>query len=278
MSSTEPSGTPVGTSTTAGRRGRPAHAEQDGAGLLGHADRGVALRTQQGQHGQLGVGLGVGQQGGQPAHPALGGQHLAARRDRGLAVDGPDQGAALARDEPLRHLDDPHQVPQTRLGRHGRFQRPVGQFVAGHPDHDLFRPDGLGRERGPAEDQVGRPHQQHLVLEAAGLTFGGVDHHDRRLVLLVRGVDDRLQLAGERERRTAVAAQVDLVAHGHDVGVRQPRQPSEQIPVGLQVQPRVAVEPGRQPGGPDPHDRRGGRSRRTRVHPGVGGHRRSSPP
>src|SRR6478736_3891 len=47
-------------------------------------------------------------------------------------------------------------IPQTRLGRDGRLDRPVRQFVARDPDHDLFGADGLGHQRRAAEDEVGR--------------------------------------------------------------------------------------------------------------------------
>ena len=56
-------------------------------------------------------------------------------------------------------------------------------------------------------------------------------------------------------------------------------KPAEQVPVGLQVQPRVMVESSRQPGCSDPHDGRGGgASRGSRLHRRIGDHRRSSPP
>ena len=259
--------------------GGSAHTEQDGAGFLRHADRRITLGPEQREHGELREGLGVGQQRRQAVHAALGRERLTARRHRALPVDGPDQGAALSRDEPLRHFDDPHQVPQARLRGDGRIQRPVGQLVARHPDDDLLGPDRLRRQRGTGQDQVGRPHQEHLVLEASWLALGGVDHHDRRLTALARRVDDGLQLAGGRECRAAVTAQIDLLRHRDELGLRQPRQPAEQVPVGLQVQPRIPIEPSGHPGCSDPHDGRGGgASRGSRLHRRIGDHRRSSPP
>src|SRR6185437_98709 len=65
--------------------------------------------------------------------------------------------------------------------------------------------------------------------------------------------------------------QVDLLGHGDQFLGGKPGQRTEDVAVCFQVEPGHPVEPGRQPGGPDPHDRRG-------IEAPDRAHRHSSPP
>jgi len=233
-----------------------AHAEQDRPRLFRRADRGEALGPEQGEHRQLGERRRVGQQRGQVRDAEIAGQDLASRRDWPLAVDAADQRAGFSRDEPVGHLGHAGYLAQAGLGRDGRLQRPVRQLVARDPDHDLLGPDGLGHKRGTAEDEVGRADHEHLVFDAARLALGGVDDHDRRAVVVLRVLHHRAELAREGKRRTTLAAQVDLLGHGDQFLGGEPGQRAEDVAVGFQIEPGHPVEAGRQPGSPDPHDRR----------------------
>ena len=104
-------------------------------------------------------------------------------RYRPFAVEAADQCARLPRDEPVGQLNYAGHLAQARLGRDGRLNRPVRQFVAGHPDDDLLGTDSLSHERGAAQDEVWRADHEHLVLDAARLALGGVDDHDRLAVV-----------------------------------------------------------------------------------------------
>jgi hypothetical protein len=70
---------------------RPADAQQDGAGLLRHANRGEPLGPEQREDRDLRERRRVGEQGGEVVHALLRGERLAARRDRLLAVDAADK-------------------------------------------------------------------------------------------------------------------------------------------------------------------------------------------
>ena len=251
----QPRSIPTG---AAGQRNGEHNRQQHGAGFLGRPVRGITLRAEHGQHRQLGEGLGIREVRGHPVHPDVAGPPLAARWERHLAIDGVDQGAAFTRHEPLGYLDNAEDLSQVRLGL-GRLDDRLGHPAAtGHPDHDLPGAQRPRREQGAAQDEIGRPEQQHLVLGAARLTLGAIDQ-DHRPALAGRGrLHDRPDLAADRESRAAPATQIDAFRHLDQLPGSHPAHRAENLLVRGQVDAVVPVQARGKPGAAYPHRLRGG--------------------
>ena len=242
----------MGTSTTAGRAAEPPTVSSTVPGSSARRRR-VPLRSHHREHSQLRERLHVRQQGRAVPRPAVAGVRLAAGRQRGVPVHGVHQRARLSGHEPVRHLHHAHHAPQDRLGR-GRFAHRAGRDAVVDRDEDVPRLQGPGRGHRPAQDQVGRPEQEHLVLGAARLAFGPVDEHDRPPLALTGRPPDRGELAGDREGGASAAAQIDPLGHPDQLLRGQPRQLAEDRLVSHQVYPPEPVQAGGQPGLPDGED------------------------
>ncbi len=207
-----------------------------------------------GGDGELGVRLGVRQQGGQPADAGVAGALLGAGRDVRQAVDAVDERAALAGDEPVRHRDDRggHRHPAflQRLG-----QRGPAHVVVGDADDDLLRVQRERGQRGAVQDQVRGAGEQHLVLPARRFPLGGVDDHHGGEVLPLAGLQHRAQLAGEREARAALALEVDRLGEPQQRRRFHRADRAVHLLVGEQVEPAELGEAGGQAGLADAGDR-----------------------
>ncbi len=184
--------------------------QHHGAGLGRQADRAVFQRAEACRHGELGVGLGVREQGGHAAQAPLTGPDLLSGRQSRPAVQAVDHGGALSGHEPFGQSLHPHLPACGAAFRDGRAQRLL-HVGPGDADDDVVGADRGGGQQGSVEHQVRDVQQQRLVLEAAGLALTGVDDDRGPRVAALGRAHDGAQLPGEGETGPTATAQVDVL-------------------------------------------------------------------
>jgi hypothetical protein len=95
------------------------------------------------------------------------------------AVDRVHQRTALTGDEALWYRDHADRPADPAVSCDGFHHRPGLRAVAGQCHDNLAGVQRPGSYQRAVEHQVGRPRKQHLVLAAARLSLGAVDHYDR---------------------------------------------------------------------------------------------------
>ena len=169
--STSTSGVPTSTSTTPG--GGPRRARWRASSPARRRARGPEpVRAMPGDEGDVGERLGVGQQGGPPRTPALGGpvrRHRGQRRAPGEVVH---DRRRLARDVAVGTADDPW-TPRSEP-RRAPLGQGRGQGLAGRdrtpvdPEHDVAGTDGLRRCLRAVQDELRGPLGQASAFSKAG--------------------------------------------------------------------------------------------------------------